>query len=104
MSTSILRYDGAAMQPALETKRNRVPMLSTIRVAIAYGTISFEMVCVIAGMMLVCIVLNEDSECYKSRMQPGDGGSRKARAQYRAESMRKWQEEWESSTKGIWTG
>lgn len=71
--------------------------------ASAYRTISFEAVCVIAGMMPICILLKEDSECYRSRTHHGDGESRMPRTQHRAESMRKWQEEWSSSPKGRWT-
>lgn len=108
MSNSLLRYGGAAWIGALETKRNRsrlssVHRLSAMRVVSAYRTISYEAVCVIAGMMPICIVIKEDSECFHTRAQCNDGGASIARALHRDESLRKWQEEWDNSTKGRWT-
>ena len=72
VSSSVLRYGVPAWGAALETKRNQKKLNSTfrlivIRVASAYRTISSEAVCVIAGMIPICITLAEDIECYQQR-------------------------------------
>ena len=106
--TSILRYGAAAWMPAIKMQRNitklkRVQRLSAMRPASAYKTISFEAACVIAGVMPICIVIMEDAECYQSRKQSRGENLRTIRALHREESLRKWQQEWDDSTKGRWT-
>ena len=102
VSSSILRYGVPAWAAALETKRNRVKLngafrLMAMRVASAYRTISSEAVCVIAGMIPICITLAEDIECYGRR------GTRGVRKLVRVESMTKWQQEWNNAENGRWT-
>lgn len=102
VATSILRYGVPAWAPALKTKRNRgrlgsVFRLMAMRVASAYRTISSEAVCVIAGMMPICITLEEDVECYRR------GNVRNARAAARMDSLVKWQQEWDNAANGRWT-
>lgn len=102
VSTSVLRYGGPAWIAALDTQRNLRKLNSTfrlmaMRVASSYRTISSEAVCVIAGMIPIGITLVEDSECYRQREIRG------VRKVMRAESMAKWQQEWNTATNGRWT-
>lgn len=102
VSTSILRYGAPAWAAALKTKRNRGKLdsafrLMAVRVASAYRTISSEAVCVIAGMLPICITLAEDIECYQRRE------TRNARRMLRISSMARWQQEWDNAENGRWT-
>lgn len=102
VATSILRYASPAWGTAMKTKRNRVKLSSTyrlmaMRVASAYRTISSEAVCVIAGMVPIGYVLEEDKECYEA------SSTRGARKIARADTMVKWQREWDTAEKGRWT-
>lgn len=102
VSSSILRYGVPAWGAALKTKRNRrklnsVFRLMAIRVASAYRTISSEAVCVIAGMIPICVTLAEDIECYQRR------GTSNVRKTARLDSMVKWQQEWDNAENGRWT-
>lgn len=65
VSSSILRYGVPAWAAALTTKRNRDKLagtfrLMTIRVVSVYRTTSSEEMCVITGMITICITLAED--------------------------------------------
>lgn len=102
VSSSILRYGVPAWGAALKTKRNRMKLnsafrLMAMRVTSAYRTISSEAVCVIAGMIPICITLEEDIECYERRR------TSQVRTLVRTASMTKWQQEWDSTEKGRWT-
>lgn len=102
VSSSIIRYGVAAWIAALRTNRNRTKLnsayrLMAIRVASAYRTISSEAVCVIAGMIPICITLVEDAECYQRR------NTRHIRKLARTDSLSKWQQEWDNTAKGRWT-
>ena len=102
VSMSTLRYGAAAWVAALETNRNRASLSKTqrlmaIRVASAYRTISSEAACVIAGMVPICIALEEDNTCYLQR------NTRGIRKTVRTETMVKWQQEWDITEKGRWT-
>ena len=79
--TSILRYGCPAWISALKTTRNQRRLNSThrlmsLRAASAYRIVSFEAVCIIAGLTPICILLEEDAECYN---QKGTQGSAKER-------------------------
>lgn len=102
VATSTLRYAVPAWAAALKTqcnrgKLNRVFRLMAMRVASAYRTISSEAVCVIAGMMPICITLAEDVECYQRR------NTRNVRSIVRTDSLSKWQQEWDNAGNGRWT-
>lgn len=102
VSSSIMRYGGPAWITALQTQRNRRKLRSTarlmaMRVASAYRTISSEAVCVIVGMIPIDIILVEDSECYRRKETRG------IRKMMRAESMARWQQEWDETQNGRWT-
>lgn len=104
VTTSILRYGGEIWWETAKKRRNweilnSVHRLSAIRVTSAYRTISFEAVCVISGMMPICILLEEDSKCGKSKKSNGV----KERTTHNEQSVKKWQEVWERSGKGRWT-
>lgn len=100
--TSILRYASPTWVKGLKTNRNRSRLnksyrLMAMRVVSAYRTISFEAVCVIAGMIPISLVLEEDNECYVGRSARG------VRKRARAETLRKWQQDWDIAVKGRWT-
>ncbi|XP_062554637.1 LOW QUALITY PROTEIN: uncharacterized protein LOC134219787 [Armigeres subalbatus] len=102
VSTSILRYGAPVWAAGEITRRNLTRLNSTyrlmaMRVASAYRTISMDAVCAIVGMTPINILLEEDCECYRLRGTVG------ARMIARADSMRKWQLAWDSSSKGRWT-
>jgi len=102
VSTSILRYGSPAWSQGIKTKRNQTRLNSTsrlmsMRVASAYRTISLEAVFVIAAMIPIGFILEEDQECYRSR---GNSGVRK---RTRADTMRKWQDNWDNTVNGRWT-
>lgn len=102
VALSIIRYAVPAWAVALEAEYNvrklvKVHRLMCLRVASAYRTISYEAVCVIAGMMPIDILLEEDVECYNER------GLVNVRPVKRAASLLKWQSAWDTSAKGRWT-
>lgn len=102
VATSILRYGGPVWWTALGTKRNRALLdrtqrLMAMRVASAYRTISSEAVGVIAGMIPIGITLEEDTVRYTRR------GTRGIREAAKAESLARWQREWDTTEKGRWT-
>jgi hypothetical protein len=104
VSTSILRYGGEAWVEFTHKKRNTIKLnsvyrLSAIRVASAYRTISYDAVCVIAGMLPICILLKEDSKCWASKKEKAIS----ERPKHREESLKAWQEDWDNSQKGRWT-
>ena len=68
-----------------------------LRVACAYRTVSYEAVCVLAGMMPIGIIVKEDEECFNQR------DTRGVRNTIRSSSMARWQREWSNTTKGRWT-
>ena len=102
VSTSIMRYACPTWITALQTKRNRGRLARThrlmaMRVVSAYRTISSEAVCVIAGMIPIELLLEEDTQCYRDR------GVRGIRKRVRTDTMRKWQQQWDTVEKGRWT-
>ncbi len=103
--TSILRYGCVAWAGALERKRNRTKVnsvyrLAVVRVASAYRTVSYDAVCVIAGMIPICLVISEDCKCYVGGRQTL---TKSVRSQHRSMTIQKWQEEWDKSRTGRWT-
>ena len=69
VSTSIVRYGFPAWQPGIKTEHNRAKLSSThrlmcLRVASAYRTVSGAAICVIAGMVPLTLLLQEDASCY----------------------------------------
>lgn len=102
VSTSIIRYAAPAWSAALKTGRNRAQLnrtfrLMAMRVASAYRTISSHAVHVIAGMIPICLLLEEDSECYRDR------ATGRGRNRARANTLSKWQQQWNNAEKGRWT-
>lgn len=102
VALSIIRYGVPAWAVALKAEYNvkkliRVHRLMCLRVASAYRTISYEAVCVIAGMMPIDTLLEEDVECYNER------DSVQVRRVKRAASLLKWQRAWDTAVKGRWT-
>jgi hypothetical protein len=102
---SILRYGCVAWASAIESKRNKVKLdrvyrLAAARVVSAYRTVSYDAVCVIAGMLPIRLVILEDCRCYES----GNRALTKTdRSRHKAKSIQDWQEEWDGSVKGRWT-
>ena len=103
VALSIIRYGVPAWAVALKAEYNvkkliRVHRLMCLRVASAYRTISYEAVCVIAGMMPIDILLEEDVECYNER------DSVQVRRVKRAASLLKWQSTWDTAGRMCPTG
>lgn len=100
--SSILRYGGPNWGEALCKEYNLQKMVSIyrlmcLRVASAYRTVSAEAACVLAGMVPIGLLVQEDCACYVQR------GVRGARAVARNTSMVQWQHDWDVSVKGRWT-
>jgi hypothetical protein len=103
--TSILRYGCVAWAHAVErkcnsVKVNRVHRLAVLRVASAYRTVSYDAVCVIAGMLPILLVIREDCACYKSGSQ---SLTKTDRSVHKEKSIQDWQREWDNSNTGRWT-
>lgn len=102
--SSTVRYGAPIWRKALESKSNaeklnRVHRLSAIRVIGAYRSISFDAACVIAGMVPICSLIEEDSKCWSSKKKQGDP----ERVKHREQTISEWQKSWEKSIKGRWT-
>lgn len=102
VSTSVLRYAAPVWVTALQTRRNRSRLNSTfrlmaMRVCSAYRTISSEAVYVIAGTIPIDLLLEEENECYRDRGISG------VRRRARADTVRKWQQQWDNAENGRWT-
>lgn len=102
VSSSVLRYGGAAWIRGVTTQRNKSKLDSTfrlmaLRVICAYRTTSTEAAHVIAGTLPISILLKEDFECYSHKGVPG------IRTIKRAESMATWQSQWDAAEHGRWT-
>ncbi|XP_058827232.1 uncharacterized protein LOC131687197 [Topomyia yanbarensis] len=88
---------GPAWVTALQTKRNTSRLNSTfrlmaMRVSSACRTISAAYV--IVGTIPTNLLFEEDSECYRDR------GTRGVRKQARADTLSKWQLQWDNAVKG----
>lgn len=99
---SILRYGAPAWGAALEVKTNlqkvtSVYRLICLRVCSAYRTTSAEAACVLASMIPIGLLVQEDMRCHELR------GVRRHRASARTATMAVWQRSWDDSTKGRWT-
>lgn len=100
--SSILRYGDVAWGAALDAQYNlqrvtSVYRLMCLRVASAYRTVSADAACVVAGMVPIGLLVQEDVRCYEHR------GVRGIRSLARNITMAQWQEQWDTSTKGRWT-
>ncbi|XP_052901358.1 uncharacterized protein LOC128307518 [Anopheles moucheti] len=107
VATSMLRYGAPVWAHILTEKQhqnavNKVYRRLAMRVASAYRTISYEAVCVIANMMPLCIILEEDRKNFR-QARSGEPLTAAVRAINRAASMEKWQNTWSSATSGRWT-
>lgn len=90
------------MTQATRRKFTRVQRLSALRVISGFRTISEEAALVIAGMLPIDIMADEMTRIYGRRTR--DRQALKAiKEEERATSMAKWQERWDTSTKGRWT-
>lgn len=102
VALSVIRYGVPAWSNALEAGCNvkksiRVHRLMCLRVASAFRPISYEAVCVIAGMVPINILLEEDVECFNDR------DSEQVWRVKRAVSLLKWQKAWDTAVKSRWT-
>lgn len=100
--SSILRYGDSTWGAALNAQYNlqkvtSVYRLICLRVASAYRTVSAEAACVIAGMVPIGLLVQEDRRCHEQR------GTRGIRKVARSTTMDEWQQCWDDSPKGRWT-
>lgn len=100
--SSILRYGGPNWGTALDKQCNLQKMssiyrLMCLRVASAYRTVSAEAVCVLANMVPIGLLIQEDTACYAQR------GVKGVRQLARNTTLEHWQREWDNSANGRWT-
>ena len=103
--TSVLMYGIVTWADALKTQESRrkvasVYRLSVLRVASAYRTVSEDAVCVIAGMLPIEVLAEERKSLYQQR---GTTDAVNLRTVVRTESIKRWQQRWDASSKGRWT-
>lgn len=105
--TSILLYAAPIWHEALKVASYRREMVSVyrttlLRVAAGYRTISYEAVCVVAGMPPLEILADERSRIYtRGRRTPLD--KENIAKEEKAASLLQWQQRWDESSKGRWT-
>ena len=98
--TSVMLYGAPIWVDALQVKSlarkiESVYRSSLLRVATAFRTVSYDAVCVIAGMVPISILAKERLRSYLAR-----NGALNV---IRAESITEWQRRWTTSEKGRWT-
>lgn len=105
VTTSTLMYAAPIWANSMERESYRrmlasVQRLSALRVVCAYRTVSYDAVCVLAGMPPADLLAKERQATYLHRNR---GPASESRRTARAETMAEWQRRWEDSTKGRWT-
>ncbi|XP_029176137.1 uncharacterized protein LOC114944424 [Nylanderia fulva] len=76
--------------------------LSALRVACAFRTVSDNVACVIAGMILIKVIAIKRKQLYEQRStNPED--KKELKRITRQDSLQRWQEKWNTSVKGRWT-
>lgn len=104
-SNSILLYGAEIWADTLKVKQRANQLLSVqrrsaLRVTSAYRTVSEAAVMVIAGMVPIDIQAEERKKIYEIKTNNSD---EQTIEEVTAEKILKWQERWNSSTKGRWT-
>ena len=103
--SSVLLYGAPVWAKSLDIATYRKTMssvqrLSAIRVASAYRTVSHDAVNVVASCPPIDILAEENQRQHRRKK---DEQRRVLCEEERPESLRLWQERWDSSTKGRWT-
>lgn len=103
--SSILLYAAPIWHMALQTKAysrhcKSVYRRSCIRVICGFRTISHEAAQVLAGMIPLDLIADERARLYKHK---NDEEYQNLRSTLRAETIRIWQERWNSTNRGRWT-
>lgn len=78
-----------------------VHRLTALRVICAFRTVSYEAAVVIAGMLPIDIMADEAHRLYKLKETRTVGQYEKKQEKH--QSLRDWQQRWDSSEKGRWT-
>lgn len=102
---SILLYGAPAWVNAMNIESYRKKIIPTyrlcaLRVACGFRTISYDAICVIAGMPPIEILARERANTFERKTQ---GSTRDVKKEARIETMSEWQNKWNESTKGRWT-
>ena len=104
---SILTYGTAIWGETIKIEECRrkiaaVNRLSALRVSCAFGTVSDEAMCVIAGMMPLEVLAVERKQLYEQWSSTPEE-QKKNKKNMRQDSLQRWQEKWDASDKGRWT-
>ena len=76
---------------------------AALRTARAFRTVSYDAVCVIAGMTPIDLLTDEKTRMYRKKRGNDSDNLRSLIDQEKAKTLAKWQERWDSSEKGRWT-
>ncbi|CAH2108659.1 unnamed protein product [Euphydryas editha] len=107
VTTSVLTYGISVWAGTLELQESRrriapIYRRSALRVTSAFRTVSEDAVCVIAGMLPIEVLAKERQAIYQ-RKKSSKLSSEEVGREERQNSIRRWQELWDTTTKGRWT-
>lgn len=108
MSTthSILLYGSELWADALKTKHRRKPLCAVqrtaaLRVASAYRTVSEAAVLVISGTIPIDLLAEERKRAWELKKENNTDST--TTQEIRIQTLRRWQDRWDTDTKGRWT-
>lgn len=105
---SMMLYAAPVWSSATTVESYLRPMKSAyrrcaLRVARAFRTVSYDAACIVAGMPPIHLMAEERNEVYRRRQEGGETDRRIIKQDARATVMERWQQLWDTSTKGRWT-
>lgn len=100
VSESIILYAAPVWEECLHIKKRRNDLLKaqragTIRVCCAYRTISTDAAAVISGVIPIDLALEERAKTFQK--------NKETKEKEREETLQKWNQRWQVSSKGRWT-
>ena len=106
--TSIVLYaapiwSDAFKVPAYARGVTSLYRISLLRVARAFCTVSYDAVCIIAGMTPIDLLADERARIHRRRQAHGGELPEASIKQEKAETLSQWQTRWAASNKGRWT-
>lgn len=102
---SVLLYGAEIWAHALDKEMyrirlGRVQRLAALRVASAYRTVSEPAILVIAGVIPIALLARERQAIFRRK---AEANTETVKAEERARTLQKWQEEWDGEMRGRWT-